>query len=73
MEFEKVEVNSERWLDLKGLLNEEWKDIKRYKGLYQVSNYGRIKSLGNKSNHRKDIILKNVLGLMRIFSGDIKS
>ena len=45
MKFEEVEVNSERWLDLKDLLNEEWRDIKGYEGLYQVSNYGRVKSL----------------------------
>ena len=54
MEYENVEVNSERWLDLKDLLNEEWCDIKDYEGLYQVSNYGRIKSFrankGNKIN-----------------------
>lgn len=25
--------------------DEIWKDIKDYEGLYQVSNYGRIKSL----------------------------
>lgn len=25
---------------------EEWKDIEGYEGLYQVSNYGRVKSLG---------------------------
>lgn len=29
MKYEEVEVNSERWLDIKDLLNEEWKDIKR--------------------------------------------
>lgn len=29
MEFEEVEVNSERWLDLKDFLNEEWRDVKR--------------------------------------------
>lgn len=27
---------------------EIWKDIKGYEGLYQVSNYGRVKSLGRK-------------------------
>lgn len=27
-------------------LNEEWKDIPGYEGLYQVSNLGRVKSLG---------------------------
>lgn len=44
--FEQVETNSERWLNLKNLKNEIWKDIKNYEKLYQVSNYGRIKSLG---------------------------
>ena len=37
---------------------EEWKDIKGYEGLYQISNYGRVKSLGNDRN-RKEKILKN--------------
>lgn len=58
MKYENVKVNSEKWLSLNDLLNEEWKDIKKFEGLYQISNYGRVKSLGNKSNHRKEIILK---------------
>lgn len=29
---------------VENLLNEEWKDIKGYEGMYQVSNKGRIKS-----------------------------
>lgn len=36
---------------------EEWKDIQGYEGLYQVSNYGRVKSLGNEKK-RNDKILK---------------
>lgn len=32
-------------LDLKNLPGEKWKDIPGYEDLYQVSNYGRIKSL----------------------------
>ena len=40
-------------------MTEEWKDIKNYEGLYQVSNWGRVKSLGNgKSNNSKEKILK---------------
>ena len=54
MEYENVEVNSEKWLDLKDLLNEEWRDIKGYEGLYQVSNYGRVKSF----KYKKIKILK---------------
>lgn len=50
--FENVEVNSIRWFNLGNLLNEEWKDVKGYEELYQISNYGRVKSLttwnGNK-------------------------
>ena len=30
---------------------EEWKDIKDYEGLYQVSNLGRVKSLGHYAKH----------------------
>ena len=45
MKYEEVEVNSERWFDLKPLLNEEFRDIKGYEGYYQVSNYGRVKRL----------------------------
>lgn len=45
MKFEEVEVNSERWFDLTLLLNEEFRDVKGFEGIYQVSNYGRIKSL----------------------------
>lgn len=40
-----IEVNSDRWLSLDNLPNEEWRDVVGYEGLYQVSNLGRIKSL----------------------------
>ena len=43
MKFEEVEVNSERWLDLKDFKNEVWKPIKNYENLYDISNYGRVK------------------------------
>jgi len=33
------------------MTKEEWKDIKDYEGLYQVSNLGRIKSLGRYKNN----------------------
>ena len=36
------------------MLNEIWKDIQGYEGIYQISNYGRIKSL-----YRKEIRYKN--------------
>ena len=45
-------------------MKEEFRDIKDYEGLYQVSNFGRVKSLermtwnGKGWYHRKEIILK---------------
>lgn len=40
-------------------MKEIWKDIENYEGLYQVSNYGRIKSYDRLVNNRfKDILRK---------------
>ena len=42
-------------------IEEEWKDIKDYEGLYQISNFGRVKSLEriNKNNRKvRERILK---------------
>lgn len=49
-------------------MKEIWKDIKDYKGLYQVSNIGRVKSLANRSNHKTEIIIKQskVTGYMQV-------
>ena len=60
-DYEKVKPNSERWLLLDNLKNEYWKDITGFIGLYQVSNYGRVKSLKRKTNNHycnKDRILR---------------
>ena len=35
-------------LSLEGLPGEEWKPIKNYEGLYEVSSFGRVKSLSKK-------------------------
>lgn len=42
-----IEVNSERWLDLKNLHGEVWRQIEKSEeyGTYLISNYGRIKRL----------------------------
>lgn len=37
---------------------EKWKSIKGFENLYEISNMGNIKSLGNKKNHSKIIYLK---------------
>ena len=37
--------NTEEWLSLDSFDGEVWKDISGYEGIYQVSNYGRVKSL----------------------------
>ena len=39
---------------------EIWKDVEGYEGLYQVSNTGKVKSLGNDAS-RKEKILKRLL------------
>ena len=60
MNFENVEVNSERWFDIIPLLNEEWKEI--YNGRYQVSNYGRVKSMylnNSQVHYKREKILKS--------------
>ncbi len=36
---------------------ENWKDIKGYEGKYQISNLGRVKSLGRIIGHGKGIFL----------------
>ena len=40
-------------------MEEEWRDIKGYEGKYQVSNLGRVKSLGNNKS-KKEKILKHI-------------
>ena len=50
-------------------MNEEWRDIKGYEGKYQVSSFGRIRSLrDNKGNYREKIldIKPNKKGYLRI-------
>lgn len=44
-------------------MQEIWKDIKGYEGLYQVSNLGRIKSLprNTKNQYKNGIIKQNVI------------
>ena len=36
---------------------ERWKDIKGYKGRYQVSDLGRVKSLGNDKSRKEKIMI----------------
>lgn len=47
---------------------EIWADIDGYDGLYKVSNLGKIKSIGGKSNHNSEIIMKQqeILGYMSV-------
>lgn len=45
MKIDNVKINSDRWFNLENFENEIWKDIEDYKGIYQISNLGRVKSL----------------------------
>lgn len=51
-------------LSLDDMPDELWRDVNGYKGIYNISNYGRIKSLKRidcKGQHRKERILKQSL------------
>jgi hypothetical protein len=48
-------------------MNEIWKDIPGYEGIYQVSNLGNVKSLGN-DRTRKEKILKPVINGIGYFN-----
>jgi len=46
-------------------MNEIWKDVQGYEGFYQVSNLGRVKSLGNDKS-KKEKILKAYQGTYQL-------
>ena len=53
-------------------MEEIWKDIKGYEGLYQVSNLGRVKSLERKvrnGEHTYRIISEKILKLDNLYDG----
>ena len=52
-QFVTIEPNSKRWFELDLLPNEEFRNIKGYESLYQISNYGRIKSLKRTTTHER--------------------
>lgn len=60
---------TERWLNLKDFPSEEWVNVEGYEELYQISNYGRLKSLSKiKSGLKKGdsiyILRKNKNGYL---------
>ena len=59
-EFIFITPDDKRWYNLKDLPNEKWKDIKDYEGLYEISNYSRIKSL-ERVNSRGIILKEKIL------------
>ena len=50
------------------MIEEEWRDVKGYEGLYQVSNLGRVKSLNYKRTGKSKILRprNNGLGYLQI-------
>lgn len=50
-------------------MQEVWKDIKGYEGLYQVSNFGRIKSLERKRIDRNQILPEKILSIRKKENG----
>lgn len=56
--------------DVHSLPNEKWKDIEGFKGFYQVSNLGRVKSLKYNNTDKPQIMAaSNVYGYRRIRLG----
>lgn len=58
-------LNSDRWLDISSLNGELWKEVKGWEGIYQISNYGRVKSCyryvkqsNGRVRHYKEKIMK---------------
>ena len=55
--------------------NEQWKDIQGYEGLYQISDYGRVKSLSRFHNNNKNnsigYISKEKILKLELMGGDI--
>ena len=43
-------------MNRKYYLDEYWKDLKGYEGLYQISNYGRVRSLNYRGSHQTTIL-----------------
>jgi hypothetical protein len=56
-------------LSLENLPDEEWRDIKGYEGLYQVSNMGRVKSLSRPTKRGKGIYVFNDRILCNVING----
>ena len=64
-----ITPDNQKWYSLDDLPNEKWLDITNYEGLYQISNYGRVKGLKNNiiikplrskhTNHRYIVSLSN--------------
>lgn len=44
------------------MLIEEWVDVKDYEGLYQVSNFGRVKSLNYNRTNKEKILIESKNG-----------
>lgn len=59
-------INLTNLYDINGM--EEWKDIKGYEGMYQVSNYGRVKSCSRliKCGYNKKRLLKEKIMVLNI-------
>lgn len=51
------EINNDKWLSIKDLPHEEWKDIVGFETLYKISSFGRVKSI-KRYGCSKDRILK---------------
>ena len=49
-----IKLNANEVFDLKNLRGERWKQISCYEGLYEISSYGRVKSLWTKKDNEEE-------------------
>jgi hypothetical protein len=51
-------------LSLEDIKGEEWRDVKDFEGIYQVSNFGRVKGF-KRTCFNKDVATKDLVGSIR--------
>ena len=54
--WEVLGISEDRWFNMESLEDEEWRDILNFGELYQISNFGRVKSISRLNSYNRNII-----------------